>query len=50
MTETYFKHVYNDGYTYQTTEVTLSNPYTLDQLNADLDGLIGAIDLDALPR
>ncbi len=37
------------GYTKYTTEVFLSNPYTLGQLDADTDALLNAIDPASIP-
>jgi hypothetical protein len=49
VTETFFQNILvNGGFTTKT-EVTLSNPYGLDQLNADLDALIAGVDVASVP-
>ena len=47
--ETYFRHVYNNGYNYVQTELQLSNPYDSATLEADADSFLNAADMADQP-
>jgi hypothetical protein len=49
VTESFFQNITMQSGVTIKTEVTLSNPYTIDILNADLDALIGAVDVNSAP-
>jgi hypothetical protein len=49
VTETYFKHIYNNGLFFTQTEVQLSDPYELTALESDADQIIASLNLADQP-
>jgi hypothetical protein len=49
VTETYFKHVVNNGYFVIQTEITLSNSYDLATLDADANALLSSVSVAQMP-
>lgn len=49
VSETHFNHVYNNGYNFIETDVTLSDPYDLGMLEADTDALLASVSVASMP-